>query len=139
MTVELATLDDDISGLVSVAAFIGELRQELTVAVASDQGHELRFGLGNVAVEMSVVVSRAGGGGVRLWVIPVGSKQQQPSPHKIMLNLAPVQADFRPGEAISDNEDETYARQTNRPVVVERKNVPQELIDRYAEKPGDYR
>jgi hypothetical protein len=136
--VELETLDDDISGLVSVAAFIGELRQELTVAVASDQGHELRFGLGNVAVEMSVIVSREADGGVRLWVIPFGSKQQ-PSPHKIMLNLAPVQADFRPGEAISDNEDETYARQTNRPVVIERKNVPQELIDRYAENPRDYR
>jgi hypothetical protein len=114
---------------ISVATFIDELRQELTYAVASGEEHALQFGLGEVAVALSVVVTLDRDGRMRLLVISEGSEYEGSSLHKITLNLVPVQAGFRSGEAID----------TAGPVVIERKDVPQEVIERFAENPMDYR
>jgi Trypsin-co-occurring domain 2 len=128
-----------LEGGVSLAAFIDELRQELTYAVASGAGHALQFGLGPVAVELSVVAARAADGRVQLGVIPAGSEYRGSPPHKITLNLAPVRADG--SVTLDDYGDEIQpsGRETGRPVLIARKDVPQEVIDRFAEDPKNYR
>jgi hypothetical protein len=125
------------SDVISVAAFIEELRQELTYAIATDRDHQLRFDLGPVEVELSVAVSRRadGAGGVGLWVIPVGGEQKSPSAHKITLNLTPAMATGTPVDSVADLAD----LEIDRPAIIQRDQLPQSLIARYAEDPMDYR
>jgi len=129
-----------LPGGVSLAAFIDELRQELTFAVASGAEHALRFGLGPVEVELLVVAERqAADGRVRLWVIQAESEYRGAPPHKITLSLAPVRADESSMFGDYNNEIQPSGRESGGPVVIERKDVPQEVIDRFAEDPKNYR
>jgi len=56
-----------------LAQVISQLRQELSVAMP--EGEDLRFGLGPVELELTVVVSKEAGPNakVRFWVIELGA------------------------------------------------------------------
>lgn len=58
-------------GLVTLSEAIGELRRELSAAVAKAQGEDIRFEVGEVSIELTVAVERelAGAGGVKFWVV----------------------------------------------------------------------
>ena len=60
--------------MIELAEVIGELRRELQAAMHDGEGEELRFELGPVELEATVVVEKGGGGGakVRFWVIELG-------------------------------------------------------------------
>ena len=83
-------------GVVELGELIRELRGELQKAMAEGQGDPLRFELGPVELELTVGVNReaAGKGGVRFWVIELGSdgKVARESTQRITLTLQPVLA-----------------------------------------------
>lgn len=77
--------------VVSIADAVHALRQELTVAMAEDESGPLRFGLGAVDLEMSVVIERSsrGDGATRYWVVPREAARNG-GYHTVKLALAPV-------------------------------------------------
>ncbi|HET7519427.1 MAG TPA: trypco2 family protein [Actinomycetes bacterium] len=97
--------------MIELAEVIGELRRELQEALNAGEGERLRFELGPVELEATVVVEKSGGGGakVRFWVVEVGgdAKVAEVSTHRVKLALQPrlagggkvwVAADEEPGE-----------------------------------------
>lgn len=96
---------------IELAELIGQLRSELTAAMYSGSGEDLRFELGPVELEATVAVEKGGGGGakVRFWVIELGgdAKATQASTQRLKLALQPrlatgqqawVAGDEAPGE-----------------------------------------
>ena len=97
--------------MIELAEVIGELRRELQAAMNDAEGEQLRFELGPVELEATVVVEKGGGGGakVRFWVIELGgeAKASEVSTHRVKLSLQPrlagggrlwVASDEAPGE-----------------------------------------
>ena len=79
--------------MVGLAEMISELRQELETATTAAKDASLRFELGPVELEATVVVGREGSGGgkVRFWVLELGgdAKASQSSTQRIKLTLQP--------------------------------------------------
>ena len=73
---------------------VGVLRKELSDSIKASSGEELRFKVGEVTLEFQVEVERAveGSGGIKFWVVNLGSKASSASAvtHKITLPLSPV-------------------------------------------------
>jgi len=85
---------------VELAELIGQLRAELTTAMAEGGGEDLRFELGDVELELNVKVAKEvkSGAKVRFWVVDAGvdGKVAADSGHVIKLTLTPHLAS-RPG------------------------------------------
>jgi hypothetical protein len=79
--------------MIELAEVIGELRRELQQAMNVGEGEPLRFELGPVELEATVVVEKTGGGGVkvRFWVLELGGDAQasQASTQRIKLAQQP--------------------------------------------------
>ena len=79
--------------MIELGEVIGELRRELQGAMEAGAGQPLRFELGPVELEATVVVEKGGSGGakVRFWVIELGGegKANQSSTQRIKLVLQP--------------------------------------------------
>jgi Trypsin-co-occurring domain 2 len=79
--------------VIGLAEIISELRQELETATTAAKDASLRFELGPVELEATVVVGREGSGGgkVRFWVLELGgdAKASQSSTQRIKLTLQP--------------------------------------------------
>lgn len=81
---------------VELAELIDQLRAELTRAMRSGEKEELRFEVGPVELELTVVVQREGAAGakVKFWVMEVGTdaKASAGSTQRIKLTLDPRRA-----------------------------------------------
>lgn len=81
---------------IELAELIGQLRAELSAAMAAGEGEELRFELGPVELELSVKVDReaAAGGKVRFWVVDASTdgKLVSGTTQTIKLTLDPHRA-----------------------------------------------
>lgn len=133
--------------LVSVSDCINELRQELTYALASEEAGPLRFALGPVDMELSVVIlpEHSGKGGVRLWVSSGGEVVSRGTTfQKIKLSLQPQQL---LGQGISDpiiveDGDDGPNGRADSPVAVSPTQISDELRNRlrsrYTVQPEDY-
>jgi Trypsin-co-occurring domain 2 len=76
--------------MIELAEVIAELRRERQQAMRAGEGEPLRFELGPVELEATMVVEKGGGGGgakVRFWVIELGgdAKASQASTQRIKL------------------------------------------------------
>ncbi|MFF2653912.1 trypco2 family protein [Streptomyces sp. NPDC058045] len=62
--------------MIDSATVIRELRDELERAVVASEGEALRFELGEIELEVSVALERAGQAGakVRFWVVETGAE-----------------------------------------------------------------
>lgn len=78
---------------VELAEFIGQLRAELTKAIQAGHGSDLRFELGPVELELTVVVDKEAkpGAKVKFWVVEVGGevKTGSSTTQRIKLTLDP--------------------------------------------------
>lgn len=78
---------------VELAEVIGQLRAELTSAMAAAEGEDLRFGLGPVELELTVAINKeaSSGGKVKFWVVEGGvdGKLVSSMTQKIKLTLDP--------------------------------------------------
>ena len=79
---------------------IGELRRELTAAIAAAATEELRFKVGEVSIEFEVGIERltSGKGGIRFWVLEVGGERSVSAvrTHRLKVPLTPVGVDGGP-------------------------------------------
>ncbi|MFJ8535715.1 trypco2 family protein [Streptomyces sp. NPDC093591] len=79
--------------MIELAEMIRELRHELNAALADGSAAPVRFELGPVEIEATVMVGRRGGaaGKVRFWVVEAGGDAQSESSltHRISLTLEP--------------------------------------------------
>lgn len=86
-------LERERSVAIEIAELIGQLRSELTSAMDSGSGADLRFELGPVELELTVAVSKeaAPGAKVRFWVVEAGTdlKVGSSTTQKIKLKLDP--------------------------------------------------
>ncbi|MFF2652684.1 trypco2 family protein [Streptomyces sp. NPDC058045] len=82
--------------MIDLATVIRELRDELERAVVASEGEALRFELGEIELEVSVAVERAGQAGakVRFWVVETGAEVRAgaTSTQRIRLALRPTVA-----------------------------------------------
>jgi hypothetical protein len=100
------------ASVVELAEFIGDLRDELTKAIATASPEGLRFELGTVELEVSVAVAKEAtpGAKVKFWVVEVGGEASfsHSASQKITLTLTPTAPDGSPpfvsGAAV-DGED----------------------------------
>ena len=78
---------------IEVAELIGNLRKELSAARDAGAGEELRFEVGPVELELSVVVSRdeTGSAKIRFWVLELGGdgKSGSSTTQKLKITLLP--------------------------------------------------
>lgn len=81
---------------VELAALISELRKELSAAMQAGQDEDLRFELGTVELELTVMVGKAAGPNakVKFWVVELGAdaKLSSQSTQRIKLRLDPRHA-----------------------------------------------
>jgi Trypsin-co-occurring domain 2 len=81
---------------VELAELITQLRAELTEAMDSGEGSDLRFEIGPVELELTVAVDKEAkpGAKVRFWVIELGTdvKRASSSMQRIKLTLDPRRA-----------------------------------------------
>ena len=94
--------------MIELGEVIGELRRELQQAMDAGKGQPLRFVLGPVELEATVVVEKSGGGGakVRFWVIELGGdgKAGKTSTQRIKLSLQPRMASGETAEVAGEEE-----------------------------------
>ncbi len=94
--------------MIELADLIQDLRTELSRATAQAQHEELRFELGPVEIEASVVVNRTAEADakVRFWVVESGAKAGvgDARTHRITLTLQPRLADSASPPYISGDE-----------------------------------
>jgi len=78
---------------IELSELIENLRSELSQARKAGEGEELRFEVGQVELELSVVVSKegSGSGSVRFWVIGLGGevKASSAATQQMKLTLTP--------------------------------------------------
>jgi hypothetical protein len=78
---------------VPLAALIETLREQLERAMREGAGNDLRFGLGEIDLELKVAVTRRKGmkGGIAISVLTLGAERgtEQGSTHSIHLRLQP--------------------------------------------------
>ena len=81
---------------IPLAAAVGELRQQILLAMAQAQGEELRFRLGPVELELQVQLEASDKieGGVKAWVLSFGASDSQSTAetHRVKLTLEPETA-----------------------------------------------
>lgn len=79
--------------MIELADMIRELRDQLTTALTDGDGRMLRFEAGPVEVEVSLAVTREGGGDakVRLWVVDAGASGRygHAETQRVTLTLTP--------------------------------------------------
>ncbi|MCX5440913.1 hypothetical protein OHB53_11580 [Streptomyces sp. NBC_00056] len=79
--------------VIELSTVIQELRTELNTAIAGGAGEELRFELGPIELEVSVAITKEGGGGakVRFWVVDADAhgKVAGATTQRIKLQLEP--------------------------------------------------
>jgi hypothetical protein len=79
---------------------IGAIRLQLTDSIRAAQSEELRFEVGEIALEFEVQVERTGEGtaGVKFWVVELGGKVGGSSSvtHRVSMHLKPVSSDGSP-------------------------------------------
>ena len=97
--------------MVELVELISDLRDELTRAVAAAPAKGLRFELGPVGLEVTVIVNKEAkpGAKVRFWVVEAGvdSSLSHTSTQKITLTLRPADSEgpaYVAGEASEDEE-----------------------------------
>jgi hypothetical protein len=82
--------------MIELSDLIRDLRSELQKARASGAGEPLRFEVGPVELDLTVAVTREGGGGakVRFWVVELGgdAKVSRESTQHVKLTLKPKDA-----------------------------------------------
>ncbi|RLK61868.1 trypco2 family protein [Actinokineospora cianjurensis] len=75
---------------------VGHLREQLAEAMTAGAGADLRFEVGAVEVEVSVVVEREAkaGGKAKFWVVEVGTDAKVARHHtqRVKLSLTPTHA-----------------------------------------------
>ncbi|MGY1669533.1 trypco2 family protein [Geodermatophilus sp. SYSU D00710] len=75
---------------------IQTLRAQLSSAVQSSQGQDLRFRLGPIELEFTVVATDSGkvGGGIKFWVVSAEAEaaRSQQLTHIVRLKLEPVRS-----------------------------------------------
>ncbi|MEV5069573.1 hypothetical protein MRBLMI12_001149 [Microbacterium sp. LMI12-1-1.1] len=106
------TFDDDAQaadssfGSVSLADAIGELRRELAEAVTKAQDEEIRFEVGEVSIELSVVVERELGasGGVKFWVVNAGANASSTRSATVALTVPLTPRDAGGGSLLTGRE-----------------------------------
>src|SRR6266498_4807386 len=80
-----------------LAETIRALRNELTSAMESGEGERLHFQLGAVQLEVTLAITREGGGdaGIRFGVVSFGAKGnlEDAATHHLTLSLQPVVRD----------------------------------------------
>jgi hypothetical protein len=78
---------------IELAELVENLRKELSGARHAGEGQDLRFEVGNVELELSVVVTKEGGasGKVKFWVLELGgdAKATSGATQRIRLTLTP--------------------------------------------------
>lgn len=78
---------------VELAEFIGQLRAELIEAIQAGHGSDLRFELGPVELELTIVVDKEArpGAKVKFWVVELGGelKAGSTTTQRIKLTLDP--------------------------------------------------
>ena len=93
---------------VELAQMISQLRQELSSVMREGVGEDLRFELGPVELELTVVVSKEAGPNakVRFWVIELGAdgKVASQATQRIKLTLDPRQRGVTGRPVISGSE-----------------------------------
>lgn len=81
---------------IELAELIGQLRAELTMAMAAGEGEDLRFELGPVELELTVKAEKEAKAGakVRFWVVDASTdgKLASSTAQKIKLTLDPHRA-----------------------------------------------
>jgi hypothetical protein len=79
---------------------IGAIRRQLAESIRAAQGEELRFEVGEIALEFEVQIERTaeGTGGVKFWVVELGGKVGGSSSvtHRVSMHLKPVSSDGSP-------------------------------------------
>ncbi|MBC2876482.1 MULTISPECIES: trypco2 family protein [Streptomyces] len=79
--------------MIELSDMIGELRQQLSAALADGAGEAVRFELGPVELEATVAVSQESGADakVRLWVVDAGAdgKYAQAQTQRVSITLMP--------------------------------------------------
>jgi hypothetical protein len=85
--------------VIELASVIKDLRDELERAIAASQDEQLRFELGPIELEATVVVERSDGaaGKVRFWVVEAGADRRKDSgtTQRIKLTITPKLAGMR--------------------------------------------
>jgi translation elongation factor EF-1beta len=78
---------------IALSEMIEELRKELQIAVKAGEGEDIRFGVGELTLEVEVEMSKAGSasGGVKFWVAELGVEGEvsKTKTQKIVLTLKP--------------------------------------------------
>src|SRR4051812_2102113 len=78
---------------IPLAQVVSSLRRELEEAVDESHGHDLRFRLGPVVLELEFALGREDGGqgGVQFWVLALGGTRKRASTatHRVKLVLEP--------------------------------------------------
>jgi hypothetical protein len=85
--------DTDSTGI-ELAAAIGQVREQLALAIEQGKDSPIAFRAGPVEMEFEVSFSATVGGdaGVRVWVVSAGAKGEQVrgTTHRLTLSLTPV-------------------------------------------------
>lgn len=79
---------------IPLAEMVQELRSELAAAVAAGEGEAIRFGLGEITLELEVAVAREAGaeGGLKFWIVGEAkgsAKSGTTRTQKLTLRLTP--------------------------------------------------
>ena len=79
---------------------IAALRAELIESVIASQGENLRFEVGEIAMEFQIEVERSADvkGNIKFWVVELGTRgtTKDRNIHKVVIPLKPIRIDGRP-------------------------------------------
>lgn len=76
--------------MIELAAVVRDLRAELETVIAAGKDQELRFELGPIEMETTVVVDRSTdiNGKVRFWVVEAGADRKSDTSSTLRVNLS---------------------------------------------------
>ena len=77
------------AGGIGLVEFIQAVRQEL-VRAQQIAGSDPLLKLDDVELEMSVVTTKEASGGLKFWVVELGTKYDKEQTHRVTLKLAPI-------------------------------------------------
>jgi hypothetical protein len=87
-------MNDVDSGGVELAVAIGQVREQIALAIEQGKDSPVAFRAGPVEIEFEVTFSSMVGGdaGVRVWVVSVGGKGEtaRANAHRLKVSLTPV-------------------------------------------------
>ena len=83
------------------------LRVELSKSILASEGEQLRFEVGDIELEVQLVVeqSKEGKGGLKFWVVEMGGgvTNKDTITHRIKIPLKPIGKDGKPVLTASDD------------------------------------